>query len=147
MHLLVYWGDLRDRLYLFSNILVTFTGKVTLFCRLLVVGRLLHLVVLVFEGFSGSSRGKAILCCRLLVFGDCYVWSYWFSKISLNFYGERLLLAVDCWLFVTVTSGHIGFHSFQLNLLLFLLCLHPCVVCAIYAAGRNCNGMNYCYCL
>ena len=65
----------------FRTFLWPLQGKVTLFCRLLVVWWPLCLVVLVFKDFSEILRRKVTPCCRLLVIGDCYVWSYWLSLL------------------------------------------------------------------
>ena len=77
--LFVYLGDLCDWLCWFSDVLVTFAGKVTLLNRLLVVVQLLRLVILVFEECL-ELHGEELLFivgCWLLCYR--YVWSYWFS--------------------------------------------------------------------
>ena len=58
---------------------------VTLCCRLLVIVRLLHLVVLVFEECHELHGGVLLFVVGCLLFCECYVWSYWFSKNVLNF--------------------------------------------------------------
>ena len=63
-------------------------GKVTLLPRLLVVGRLLRLIVLVFEECL-ELHGDVLLFvvgCWLLC--NHYIWLYWFLKNVLNFTGR-----------------------------------------------------------
>ena len=79
INLFVYLGDLCDWSCWFSDVLVTFVGKITLLNRLLVVWQLLRLVILVFREcleFYGEVL-LFIVGCWLLC--DRYIWSYWFS--------------------------------------------------------------------
>ena len=102
------------------------SGKVTLLLSLLVMGRLLRLVVLVFEGCP-ELYGEVLLFivgCWLLC--DRYVWSYWFSKNVLNFVREVLLFIVGCWLLCD---------SVCLVILVFAL---PCLNCCYFFYLKSC---------
>ena len=59
-------------------------------------GQLLHLVVLVFEECLKLDRAVLLFVVGCWLLCNHYVWSYWFSKNVLNFYGEVLLFIVGC---------------------------------------------------
>ena len=65
----------------FRVVFRTSWGCVTLCCRLLVIVRPLHLVVLVFEECHILHGGVLLFVVGCLLLGECYVWSYWFSTL------------------------------------------------------------------
>ena len=80
-------GKHYDWLYWFSKNVSNLAGCVTLCCRLLVIGRTLRLVVLVFEECLELSGGVLLFVVGCLLLGECYDWSYWFSKNVSNLAG------------------------------------------------------------
>ena len=56
------------------------------------------LVVLVFALLWPFYGERLLLSADCLLCYNQYIWSCWFSLITLNFYGERLLFVVCCWL-------------------------------------------------
>ena len=65
----------------FQVVSQTSRGCVTLCCRLLVIVRSLHLVVLVFEECHELRSGVLLFVVGCLLLGKCYVWLYWFSTL------------------------------------------------------------------
>ena len=92
----------------FWELLWPLWGEVTLFCRLLVVLRLLQLVTLVFESCCDLYGEKLLFSVGCWLCCDCYDWSHWFSlRLVLNgyyfsFLKSFLLNVRSIWLVVLV---------------------------------------------
>ena len=81
----------------FQRMSRTSRGCVTLCCRLLVIVRLLHLVVLVLKNVSNFTGGVT-LWCRLLVIVQSLCLVVLVFEECLELHGGVLLFAVGCWL-------------------------------------------------
>ena len=98
-------------------------GRVTVLPRLLVVGRLLRQVILVFEECLELHRGCVTLCCRLLVIVRLLRLVVLFFKECLELCGGVLLFVVGCWL---LCDRYVWSYSFSTPP--YLYCLKFCLL-------------------